>query len=145
MQIATSLSHRPPNRAGHLPEPAIVGTQHFWLTESPANSVAYDWYPSCNSFLSRDREMLKMILKIDRGSERGRTILRLSGRIQSEQLEQLKVQMEGIPEAVLDLKDVRLVDRDVVRFLGVCELNGTELRHCSAYIREWILKERADP
>ena len=86
-----------------------------------------------------------MILKIDRGSERGRTILRLSGRIQSEQLEQLKVQMEGIPEAVLDLKDVRLVDRDVVRFLGVCELNGTELRHCSAYIREWILKERADP
>ena len=86
-----------------------------------------------------------MVLKIDRGSERGRTILRLSGRIQSEQLEQLKVQMEGIPEGILDLKDVRLVDRDVVRFLGVSELNGTELRHCSPYIREWILKERGDP
>ena len=85
-----------------------------------------------------------MALKIDRGSERGRTILRLSGRIQSEQLEQLKMQMEGIPEVVLDLKDVKLVDRDVVRFLGVCELNGTELRHCSAYIREWILKEGTD-
>jgi len=84
-----------------------------------------------------------MVLKIDRSSEKGRTTLRLSGRIQSEQLEQLKMQMEGI-EVVLDLKDVRLVDRDVVRFLGVCELNGTELRHCSPYIREWILKERTN-
>lgn len=86
-----------------------------------------------------------MVLKIDRGSERGRTILRLSGRIQSEQLEQLKTQMDEIPEVVLDLKDVKLVDRDVVRFLRVCESNGTELRHCSPYIREWILKEKADP
>lgn len=86
-----------------------------------------------------------MVLKIDRGSERGRTILRLSGRIQSEQLEQLKTQMDEIPEVVLDLRDVKLVDRDVVRFLRVCESNGTELRHCSPYIREWILKEKADP
>jgi hypothetical protein len=85
-----------------------------------------------------------MVLKIDKGSERERTILWLSGRIQSEQLGQLKVQMEGIPEVVLDLKGVRLVDRDAVRFLAVCELNGTELRHCSPYIREWILKEKAD-
>ena len=86
-----------------------------------------------------------MVLKIDRSSERGRTILRLSGRIQSEQLDQLKAQMEGIPEVALDLKDVKLVHRDVVRFLGFCESNGTELRHCPPYIREWILKERADP
>ena len=86
-----------------------------------------------------------MVLKIDKDSERGRTILRLSGRIQSEQLEELKMHMEGIPEVVVDLKDVKLVDRDVVRFLAVCETNGTELLHCSPYIREWILKERADP
>lgn len=85
-----------------------------------------------------------MVLKIDRSSERGRTILRLSGRIQSEQLEQLKMQLEGIPEVVLDLKDVRLVDRDVVRFMAACELHGAELRHCSPYIREWILNEGAD-
>ena len=83
-----------------------------------------------------------MVLKIDRSSERGRTILRVSGRIQSEQLEQLKEQLVGIPKVVLDLKDVKLVDRDVVRFLGACELNGIELRHCSPYIREWIFKER---
>jgi len=86
-----------------------------------------------------------MVLKIDKDSERGRAILRLSGRIQSEQLEELKKQMEGIPEVVVDLKDVKLVDRDVVRFLADCETNGTELRYCSPYIREWILKERTDP
>jgi len=86
-----------------------------------------------------------MVLKIDKDSERGRAILRLSGRIQSEQLEELKKQMEGIPEVVVDLKDVKLVDRDVVRFLADSETNGTELRHCSPYIREWILKERTDP
>jgi hypothetical protein len=86
-----------------------------------------------------------MVLKIDRGSENGRTILRLYGRIQSEQLEELKAQMEGIREVVLDLENVKLVDRDVVRFLGFCELNGIELRQCSPYICEWILKERADP
>ena len=86
-----------------------------------------------------------MVLKIERGSEGGRTILRLSGRIQSEQLEQLKMQIEGISQVVLDLRDVKLVDREVVRFLRHCEGNGTELRHCSPYIREWILKERADP
>jgi len=93
--------------------------------------------------LSGDQETSKMVLKIERGSERGRAILRLSGRIQSGQVEQLKMQMAGIPEVVLDLKEVRLVDREVVRFLGMCELSGTELRHCSSYIREWILKERA--
>ena len=85
-----------------------------------------------------------MVLKIDRSSEGGRTVLRLSGRIQWEQLEQLKEQMNGIPRVVLDLKDVKLVDRDAVCFLGACELSGTELLHCSPYIREWILKERGE-
>jgi hypothetical protein len=45
-------------------------------------------------------------------------------------------------EIIFDLKYVRLVDRDVVCFLGACEANSAELRHCSPYIREWILKEK---
>jgi hypothetical protein len=44
---------------------------------------------------------------------------------------------------VLDLEEVKLVDRHVVRFLGVCESQGIELRHCAPYIREWILREKA--
>ena len=124
--------------------PPIVGNTPL-LSERKPCEFSRLWLVSQLQFLCRDPETPKMVLKIDRGSERGRTILRLSGRIQSEQLEQLKMQMEGIPEVVVDLKDVKLVDRDVVRFLAVCETNGTKLRHCSPYIREWILNERADP
>ena len=86
-----------------------------------------------------------MVLKIDRSSDGRCLVLRLSGRIQSEHLEELKTEMEGSPMVLLDLEDVKLVDRDVVRFLGVCEAKGAELRHCSPYIREWILKEMSRP
>jgi hypothetical protein len=43
---------------------------------------------------------------------------------------------------VLDLKDLRLVDQDVVSFLRRCEVAGIELRNCPAYIRQWINGER---
>jgi hypothetical protein len=42
----------------------------------------------------------------------------------------------------LDLKEVTLVDVDVVRFLGACEVEGVEIVHCSQYIREWMVRER---
>jgi hypothetical protein len=29
-----------------------------------------------------------------------------------------------------------------VRFLGTCEMKGTELLHCPPYIREWISREQ---
>jgi len=83
-----------------------------------------------------------MVLKIDRAADGKYLVLRVSGRIQSEHVEQLKTEMEGVAGVVLDLENVKLVDRDAVRFLGVCEANGTELRHCSPYIREWIAKEK---
>lgn len=86
-----------------------------------------------------------MVLKIDRSAEGKYVVLRLSGRMQSEHVEQLQAEMEGVAGVVLDLEDVKLVDRDAVRFLGVCEAHGTELRHCSPYIREWIAKEKNTP
>ena len=42
----------------------------------------------------------------------------------------------------LDLKEVKLVDRDAVRFLAQCEAEGARLRNCPHFIREWILRER---
>ena len=83
-----------------------------------------------------------MVLKIDRGADGKYIVLRLSGRMQSEHVEQLKAEMEGVEQVVLDLEDVKLVDRDAVRFLSECEANGTQLRRCSPYIREWIAKEK---
>jgi hypothetical protein len=38
---------------------------------------------------------------------------------------------------------VKLVDRDAVRFLGEIEAQGARLRNCSAYVREWISRERS--
>jgi len=86
-----------------------------------------------------------MVLKIDRDADGTRLILRLSGRLQSEYVEQLRVEMRVGDQVVLDLQDLKLVDRDAVRFLGACQANGTELKHCSPYIREWIAKEKNTP
>jgi hypothetical protein len=85
-----------------------------------------------------------MTLRIERASAQGSTIVRLIGRVQSEHLTQLKTQIEG-PEShlALDLEEVTLVDVGVVRFLLVCEESGMELLHCSPYIRQWMVTEKA--
>jgi predicted metal-binding protein len=44
----------------------------------------------------------------------------------------------------IDLKNVSLVDREAVKLLARCETNGTELRNCPPYIREWVTRERAE-
>ena len=46
------------------------------------------------------------------------------------------------PRIFLDLEEVTLVDVDVIRFLVVCEDEGIEVVRCSAYIREWMRRER---
>lgn len=85
-----------------------------------------------------------MVLRIERVQHRLFTILRLSGRLQSEHLEELKAQIEtSVQQVVLDLEGVNLVDQDSVCFLAACEANGVELSHCSPYIRDWISREKA--
>jgi anti-anti-sigma regulatory factor len=84
-----------------------------------------------------------MTLKIVRKSDGKRTTLRLSGRIQSANVEEIREQMKGHEETiVLDLEEVTLVDVNVVRFLGMREAEGVELVNCSPYIRDWIFRER---
>jgi hypothetical protein len=66
-------------------------------------------------------------------------LLRVSGRIDAENISELKMQMQIHPSPIaLDLSDVTLVDADAVRFLAVAEAAGTELRNCPLFIREWI-------
>ena len=43
---------------------------------------------------------------------------------------------------ILDLRDLRLADRDAVRFLRGCATNGMKLENCPAYIREWMDREK---
>jgi ABC-type transporter Mla MlaB component len=83
------------------------------------------------------------MLRIDKESDLYVTTIRLSGRIQSEDLEDLGLQIESCTQQTrLDLQEVRLVDRAAVRFLGMCESNGIELLNCPLYIEEWILREK---
>jgi hypothetical protein len=66
-------------------------------------------------------------------------VLRVSGRIDAENIAELKMQMQIHPSPIaLDLGDVTLVDADAVRFLAVAEAAGTELRNCPLFVREWI-------
>jgi anti-anti-sigma regulatory factor len=82
-------------------------------------------------------------LKIEKHSRRGKTTIHLIGHFQSEHIGELKQHLQDNgPQFVLNLKEVTIVDVDVVRFLEACELEGMKLLHCSPYIREWILRER---
>jgi len=82
------------------------------------------------------------MLKLERSSDGERTTIRLIGRARSEHLGEIANQIGSCgPNVSLDLEEVTVVDVDVVRFLGTCEKEGTELLHCPPYIREWISRE----
>jgi hypothetical protein len=88
-------------------------------------------------------DQVERALKIERNSQRGKTTVRLIGRFQSEHIGELEKQLQASgPRCVLDLKEVTLVDVEVVRFLSVYESHGVEIVHCSQYIREWMVRER---
>ena len=86
-----------------------------------------------------------MTLRIDISDERKRVVFTLTGRIQAEQVSELQALLQcELPNhnLVLDLKEVKLVDRDAVCFLAQLEERGAGLRNCSSFIREWISQER---
>ena len=84
-----------------------------------------------------------MTLKIEKTLGEHGTIIKLIGRIRAEHLSELKAQITAsVPKIVLELGEVSLVDADAVRFLDSCETEGIQLLNCSAYIREWIVRER---
>ena len=86
------------------------------------------------------------MFKLERSSDGERTTLRLIGRVRSEHLGEITAQMgAGGPKVTLDLEDVTIVDVDVVRFLGACEREGTQLLDCPPYVREWVSREGARP
>ena len=67
----------------------------------------------------------------------------ISGRIKGDDVDMLRGLLEQERAAVaIDLKDVLIVDREAVQFLALRESNGTEIRNCPAYIREWVTRER---
>ena len=70
----------------------------------------------------------------------------LFGRLESENLPELKRVLDnadGTRKIVLDLKEVRLVDREAIMFLAQFEKCNATIANCPPYIREWIVRERA--
>jgi len=90
---------------------------------------------------------IEMTLRIDISDERDRVVFTLAGRIQAEQVSELQALVKSeLPNhsLVVDLKEVKLVDRDAVRFLSEIERQGARLRNCSPFVREWISRERME-
>jgi anti-anti-sigma regulatory factor len=84
-----------------------------------------------------------MTLKIELISSKRGTRIRLSGEFRSDHLDQVKAEIERGRAIALDLDEVDLVDVECVRFLTALEAEGIQVLHCSPYIREWMLRERA--
>jgi anti-anti-sigma regulatory factor len=79
--------------------------------------------------------------RIERQIDRQLIVLKISGRMQGEQLAELEEAFAleaGIRKVAVDLKDVRLIDQDTVKFLAAHEAGGIRLLNCPPYIREWI-------
>ena len=84
-----------------------------------------------------------MTLKIETAIDGRDLSLRIIGRIQSQDVDELRAHIQSLRgRVVLDLDDVTLVDVMGVRFFAACEAQGIDLIHCSPYIREWMGRER---
>jgi len=89
--------------------------------------------------LAAKYEMLK--IQSYEAGERG--VLALSGRIEAENLAQLRVFTEAeTGKVMLDLAEVDVVSREVVLFLEGCAASGIQLKNCPPYVREWMAQER---
>jgi hypothetical protein len=87
-----------------------------------------------------------MSCRIDRVvSDDDRVVLIVSGGVTGEHVDMLRSELEHESGGfAIDLKNVLLVDREAVKLLALREANGTELRNCPPYIREWVTREMAE-
>jgi hypothetical protein len=85
-----------------------------------------------------------MSCRIDRAvNAENLVVLFISGRITGEHVDTLRGVLEQESGGLaIDLKNVLLVDREAVKLLALIEADGTELRNCPPYIREWVSRER---
>src|SRR5262249_31047650 len=78
-------------------------------------------------------------------SEQGSVVLRVRGRIEAEHADKLKEMLGQERGRVTgSLEETGIVDPHGLGPVASFERNGIELRNCPAYVREWIIRERAD-
>jgi len=105
--------------------------------------MAYDWSLHCTIFMASRSEKSQMTMKFEKETRSLKTMIRLSGRLQSKHLDELKTQLNGAQSRIaLDVNGVTLVDVEIIRFLNACEKGGVELLNCWPYIQEWMIREK---
>jgi hypothetical protein len=81
--------------------------------------------------------------KIERIARANRLTIRLIGQLDVDCLAELEAQIAaGASRIELEMKEVTLVDINIVRFLVKCQARGIHIRGCSAYISDWMRRER---
>jgi hypothetical protein len=119
-----------------IPDESLAAT-------SPSFADSASWIGQWRAPDPQEQSNREEKLKIEKHSSQGKTTIRLIGRFQSEHVDELKKQIDSNgTHLALELQEVTLVDLGVVQFLALCEVEGMELLHCPAYIREWIRRER---
>jgi len=86
-----------------------------------------------------------MAFRIETAARGRLSIFILSGHIETQAMAELKRLFElhtACRDIVVDLRDVSMVDREVMRFLMRCESDGVTLENCTPYIREWMKREK---
>jgi hypothetical protein len=97
----------------------------------------------CSNAMAAGARQHTMTLRIERSARQGIMVFTLSGRMKTEEVAELKALFAtDYRSIVLDLRDVRLADRDAVKFLRDCEADGMKLENCPAYVREWMEREK---
>jgi hypothetical protein len=104
-----------------------------------AREELYNPYPS----LQREK---KSMLKIVRSANADFVLFTLSGYIDTEHFAELQAAFDGetLP-IVLDLLEVKRVDREVVADLARWNADGIKFENCPAYLREWIARTQRAP
>jgi hypothetical protein len=81
------------------------------------------------------------MFRIRKSENHGSRTFILSGRVEGAHISELQQLLDTEALAAvttIDLEEVRLVDRETVRFLAACEARGIKLANCPSYVREWI-------
>ena len=85
------------------------------------------------------------MLRIQRTANSDETVLKVSGRMDAENVAELEALFASEAKGrrmTVDLEDLTLASREAVRFLERSESDSVKLVNCPLYIREWILRER---
>jgi len=86
------------------------------------------------------------MLKIVRSASADFVTFALSGRLDAEHIAEMQAALdrETLP-IILDLREVRRVDRDAIPDLARWDTAGIRFENCPAYVREWIARIQNDP